>query len=46
MQTAQNRLLVTLPSWITPYGLFLVAGAAGAWWLSRRGAKRTGLDPS
>jgi len=32
--------------WITPYGAMLVLACVAAWWLARRRAAATGLDPS
>jgi len=32
--------------WITPYGVMLVLACVAAWWLARRRATATGLDPS
>ena len=32
--------------WITPYGVLLVLACITAWWLARRRATATGLDPS
>lgn len=32
--------------WITPYGVMLVLACVAAWWLARRRAAATGLDPS
>jgi phosphatidylglycerol:prolipoprotein diacylglycerol transferase len=32
--------------WITPYGLFLLLACLACWWLARREARRSGLDPS
>jgi phosphatidylglycerol:prolipoprotein diacylglycerol transferase len=32
--------------WITPYGVMLVMACVSAWWLARRRAAATGIDPS
>ena len=32
--------------WITPYGMMLVMACTAAWWLARRRAMTTGLDPT
>lgn len=37
---------MTPGAWITPYGTMLVLACIAAWWLARRRAAATGLDPS